>query len=56
MNSEIFEKKHRLKMELIHLKTLRCRYNSLGDYCQPEYCICDKMGKIERELEQLNKK
>lgn len=49
------EKVFRLNQDLKHLKSLRCRYKSMSDYCEPEHCICTKIGVVEREIEALSK-
>ena len=47
------EKLFRLNIELKHLKKLTCRYKSMSDYCEPNYCICSKIGDIESEITNI---
>jgi hypothetical protein len=47
------QKIHELKQEIKYLKKLKCRYLSMSDYCDPEYCICSKTNQLEQQLEKL---
>lgn len=47
------KEKEQIELELKHLERLKCRY--IYDYCESEYCVCQKKNKLNNILEQFKK-
>lgn len=43
----------KLRKELKDIQNLKCRYKSMSDFCDPNHCICGRIGRLETQINRL---